>query len=368
MEALILSCGTGGGHDAASRAIQEELIKRGHKAVMINPYTLRSSKTADRINKTYISLVQKIPSGFGAVYKLGDLYRKFSFRSPVYHLNGKMIPYMDDYLKKNHFDVVIMPHLFPAEILTQMKNHNYNIPKTVFVATDYTCIPFTEETECDAYIIPSIELFSEFNDLGIPSSKIYPFGIPVSTKFNSNISKQLAREQLGLNKDDKYLLISGGSIGGGKLLKVIKSLYHCGENTAKFIVICGNNKKLYNKLSKKYNKDMIIIKSTDKIELYMKACDLYLSKAGGLSSTEAAVMGVTLIHLPSIPGCESKNANFFSKHKMCKRLSASKKDALEVFALLNNPSECEEIIENQHKYIPLNATQKICDFVIGLSS
>lgn len=33
MDALILSCGTGGGHNAAGAAIKEELIKRG---IMLN--------------------------------------------------------------------------------------------------------------------------------------------------------------------------------------------------------------------------------------------------------------------------------------------------------------------------------------------
>ena len=65
---------------------------------------------------------------------------------------------MEEYLSRNHFDIIITTHLFPAEILTCMKQKGIHIPKTVFIATDYTCIPFTEETECDAYIIPSDKL------------------------------------------------------------------------------------------------------------------------------------------------------------------------------------------------------------------
>ena len=46
MDALILSCGTGGGHDAAGSAVAEELINRGHHAVMLNPYTLQSEQNS----------------------------------------------------------------------------------------------------------------------------------------------------------------------------------------------------------------------------------------------------------------------------------------------------------------------------------
>ena len=48
-----------------------------------------------------------------------------------------------------------MPHLFPAEMVTQMKAKESIFPPTIFVATDYVCTPFTEETNCDAYVIPS---------------------------------------------------------------------------------------------------------------------------------------------------------------------------------------------------------------------
>lgn len=43
-----------------------------------------------------------------------------------------------------------------------MKRKGYELPPTVFVGTDYTCIPFTEETECDYYVIPAKDLEKEY--------------------------------------------------------------------------------------------------------------------------------------------------------------------------------------------------------------
>ena len=53
---------------------------------------------------------------------------------------------MEEYLQQHSFDVIVMPHIFPAEILGHMKNSGITLPPTIFVATDYACIPFTEET------------------------------------------------------------------------------------------------------------------------------------------------------------------------------------------------------------------------------
>lgn len=54
MEALILSCSTGGGHNTAAQAVFEALTKRGHHAVRMDPYTLVSEELANKVGQTYI--------------------------------------------------------------------------------------------------------------------------------------------------------------------------------------------------------------------------------------------------------------------------------------------------------------------------
>ena len=242
MDALILSCGTGGGHNAAAKAIAEELDTRGHHTVICNPYTLKSSKLAENIDKTYIAAARDIPGTFGCVYKLGDLYRRLPFRSPVYFINHGMDEILQRYLQTRHFDVVIMTHLFAAEILTNMKCHGIPLPKTMFVATDYVCTPFTEETECDAYVIPARDLTGDFVSRGLPAAKLYPLGIPTGRAFREPETREAAKARLGLRQDQKYILIAGGSMGGGKIEKAITKLqaYCAGRSgIALLLQLCG---------------------------------------------------------------------------------------------------------------------------------
>lgn len=183
MEALILSCSTGGGHNAAGKAVAQALESRGHHVTIMDPYQLASDGLALTIGNMYIKLVQKAPRLFGFVYFLGSMVRRIPGHSPVYWINGKMTDRMEEYLQQHSFDVIIMPHIFPAEILSHMKNSGITLPATIFVATDYACIPFTEETACDYYVIPSPELKEEFCGRGIPEEKIMPLGIPVRDEF-----------------------------------------------------------------------------------------------------------------------------------------------------------------------------------------
>lgn len=316
MDALILTCGTGGGHNAAALAMKEELIRRGHHAVVLNPYNLVSNGLAAKINTCYISIARNLPKLFGFIYSLGNLYRKLPFRSPVYFINGKINPILGAYLEEHHFDVIITTHLFPAEILTNMRNHGISIPKSVFIATDYACIPFTEETDCDYCIIPSADLIGEFSSYGIKPERIHPLGIPTKEAFHLQKDTGLLKKKLGLDPATKYILISGGSMGAGKLRYAIQTIFSHYENNSgvKLIVICGNNTALYKRLSRQYSDKMILIKHTDQMAQYMAVCEAVITKPGGLSSTEAAVSNSRLIHISPIPGCESKNARFFSKN------------------------------------------------------
>lgn len=225
MRVLILSCGTGGGHNAAASAMKEALEACGHSADVLNPYTLKTNKLAKIIDIVYVRLVQISPTLFGCVYKIGDAYRRLPWRSPVYFVNAQMVPVMDKYLKENKYDAILMPHLFPAEMVTQMKAKGINLPPTIFVATDYVCTPFTEETNCDAYVIPSRHVRYDFLRRGIPEEKIKSLGIPVRKEFAKKVSKGEARKELGLEEDTFYLLVSAGSMGAGGIVKIIKLLY-----------------------------------------------------------------------------------------------------------------------------------------------
>ena len=122
-----------------------------------------------------------------------------------------------------------------------------------------------------------------------------------------------------MSEDGIYYLVAGGSIGAGKIQQLLDLMREALEEVEQAVVICGRNKKLEKKLRKRYDgyKNISIIGSTDQMATYMRACDVLYSKPGGLSSTEAAVIGIPLIHLTPIPGCETRNRIFFRKHGMC---------------------------------------------------
>lgn len=360
MDALILSCGTGGGHDSAARAIGEELERRGHTARILNPYALKGDRLTAGINNTYIAAARSAPMAFGMVYKLGQAYRLLPVRSPVYYANHGMNGAMEEFLRENRFDVILTTHLFPAEILTNMKRHGADLPPTVFIATDYVCIPFTEETECSAYVIPSPASVEDFVGRGIPEGKLYPLGIPTSRAFREPQSREEVRRCLGIAPDIREILISGGSMGGGNVERAITRLrgHFGGQEGTHLTVVCGSNQRLLRQLENA--SDLTALGYTEEMAKLMRACDLFVTKPGGLSSTEAAVCGVPLFHTCPIPGCETYNARFFSSRGMSVFGDVTPQTLARVDALLADPVQRRAMVDSQRANISPTAGEDIC--------
>ena len=365
MEALILSCGTGGGHNAAAEAIVQELTRRGHSARMLDPYSLLDDRTAARVGNAYIRLVQWSPRMFGVAYQLGMAVRRIPGQSPVYWFQRRLARGMERYLREHPVDVIVMPHLFPAEAVTWLRRHGAACPPSVFVATDYTCIPFTEETDCDAYVIPAAELAGEFRGWGIPAEKLHPLGIPVRQQFRDAADRDAERRKLGLDPARQYLLLSGGSIGCGSLAQVVAQLRRELKPEQTMIVICGNHQRLFQRLSRLYSGDaqVQLLQSTPHMASYMRACDVFFTKPGGLSSTEAAVMEVPLVHLAPIPGCETHNEKVFASHGMSLSAGTHPRRLRAGVRLISDSAAVSAMRQSQHRVIPHHAAEEICSLL-----
>lgn len=90
MRVLVLSCKTGGGHDAAGMAVKEEMERHGHEVVFLDYLTLASEKTARVVGQAYIDIVKFMPKVFGMVYRLAGIVSRTVEHSPVYYVNAKM--------------------------------------------------------------------------------------------------------------------------------------------------------------------------------------------------------------------------------------------------------------------------------------
>ena len=361
---LILSCGTGGGHNSAAKAIQENLISKGIDTDFIEYLDIVNQRVRNNVNKLYIHSTRENGKVFKVVYKLGEIYQKTNLKSPVYALNFLNKKRLYKYIIDNNYKYIITTHLFAAQSLTAIKKEHHI--KFMAVATDYVCIPFWEETNPDYFVIPSEDLKEDFKNKGIPEKKLLPLGIPTAKTYRQLYSKKDYKEKLKFDVNEKYVLILTGSMGFGNITDMIKKLQKEIKQVY-FVISCGNNEELFKTLEKEYKntKNIVILPFTDKISDYMKASDIILSKPGGLTTTEIATLRKPFIHTMPIPGCENYNANFFDKRKMAIKCDTIEEVVENTKKLLKDETLQNEMIEKQEKYIRKDTCDKITDIVIS---
>jgi len=361
MKILILSCSTGGGHNTAGRAIKERLEYEGHEAVMMDPFSLSGKKTPERVGNTYVQVAKHAPGLFGMAYRLAKRISSSKHKSPVYYANIKAAKKLKAYLDENPYDAIVMPHLFPAEMVTYLKRKHMEIPPTVAVATDYTCIPFWEETECDYYIAPHEQLLEENIERGIPAEKLFPCGIPAGMAFSKPVNKTRARSKLRLPADKPVFLVMSGSMGFGKMHLFVFELTRKLIHDEQLIIICGNNKKTQLILKGTYrkNKNVHITGFTEHVSEYMDASDVVFTKPGGLSSTEALVKNIPIVHTAAIPGCETKNKEFFVSRGLSLASEHVHTQISQGITLVENKEIRDAMICTQKKYAKPNASADI---------
>ncbi len=370
MKALILSCNTGQGHNTAARAIMEELTARGIACEMQDALAFASKFISNTVCGIYNKASVRIPRVLGAGISTAKLTHKiFKKNSPCYVANLPYAGKVYRYIKKNGFDTVIMPHVFPSEALTWVERRlpNEGDLRTCFVATDYAYPPFLSETELDTYFIPHEDLREDFIAAGVPSDKIVVSGIPVAASFHTPMSREEAREALGLPKDKRILLIMTGSMGYGNTEELTARLLEkLPENTLVY-VMGGNNEKMKARIRDAHADDerLTVLDFTDKVSLYLAASDLLFTKPGGLSSTEAAVRGIPVLHTKPIPGWEQENIRFFKEHGMSDFGEDAESLVTKALFLLANPHRGEEMVESQRRNINAFAARDIVDFLLS---
>ena len=121
------------------------------------------------------------------------------------------------------------------------------------------------------------------------------------------------------------------------------------------------------KLKPKPSKPTKVLFFTNEVHKYMQISDLIITKPGGLSSTEAAAACVPLIHLITIPGCEERNADFFSARGMSVQTRSPGEAASLAVALARDPVACAAMRKRQAEEInPYSARDAVSHVLADL--
>ena len=134
-----------------------------------------------------------------------------------------------------------------------------------------------------------------------------------------------------------YLVMSG-SMGFGKIHLFAYELARRLKHGEQIVIICGSNTKLRNTLQAQFSHN-------------------------GLTTTEALQMNVPIVHTAPIPGCETRNREFFTARGMSIAAQHIRSQIRQGMLLVENEAVRLGMQSAQQGHTPKNPAEAICGFV-----
>lgn len=360
MRILILSANTGGGHNSTADALAEQLLRMNADCEITDALSMISEKASHFISWGHSYVYRKLPKLFGTAYRFEEKHPP----QKIYDYFAKGAVALQEKLLSEYFDAVICVHVFAAMMMTEVRRRFDSRIPNYFVATDYTCSPGVASLDADGFFIPHRMLFGEFVRATLPVNKLYATGIPVHSEFYERIDPVSARRELGLREDRKTVLLSCGSMGCGKLERHALELANRLPNDVTLVVLCGKNEELANDLNRFASDTFVVVGFTKYIPLYMSAADVYLTKPGGLMTTEAVAKRLPMVFIDAVPGCETRNFDFLTQMRVAEGAKNWKQAISKVTWLLDHPDVIAQQKANMDSFHAGIAAEQICRCVL----
>ena len=230
--------------------------------------------------------------------------------------------FIDAVLAEEKPDVVAATHAYCLSALAVAKQRMGQSFHLVSMPTDFCVNRFWVHPAIDTYIVAHeqvAELLERTH--GVQPERIRIHGIPVRRAFSSaaDAEKTHWKRERGLSPRMFTVLIAGGEGGYGRMDQVVAELMNR-EEALQIVVITGKNEALRQRLEAQWmgktaSHSLFIRGYEPELWKWLGAADVYITKPGGISCSEALTMRTPLILYQPLPGQERHNANFFLQHQ-----------------------------------------------------
>jgi processive 1,2-diacylglycerol beta-glucosyltransferase len=338
---MILTASYGDGHLQASRALKQRFLHQGIDQVQIVDLMKEAHPLLNTITTSlYVKSTQTSKFGlnyYGWSYYVTRDSKQDGTWSKYFNLLGKKK--LKEMIDQERPDAIINTFPFGAapEIGRQL-----GIP-TFTVVTDYALHARWIHPDTDKYYVATEELKAEMMCKGLTSGQIEVSGIPIRQAFyDISPTKNSFLERMDPSK--KIVLILAGSYGVLKNIEeMVSSLLI--KDACQLAVVCGRNQKLEHRLNLLYagNSNVHIFGFIENIHELMAVSSCIVTKAGGLTLSEALVLQVPIFIFKPFAGQEKENAIFLSQKGVASISHNTDELAAQILHILSNESYAQEI-------------------------
>jgi processive 1,2-diacylglycerol beta-glucosyltransferase len=291
---VLVSASIGAGHDRIAAELARRLKGQGFDADCHDFLATMPWGTGAFIRGAFRLILRRIPWGYGLLYAAGGRWRPAAALSrlllrPTHARLRRLIPP----------DTVAVVSTFPlsSQVLGSLRRRGHITAPLITVLTDFAVHTLWVAPGVDVHIALHEASAAQARYLG--ADGVVVSGPAVGPAFGRGSSSTRAeiRERFGLPVSGRLALLVTGSWGVGEVRSAAAEIARSGTNA---VVACGHNPAL----SKRLRRDGVghVLNWTDDMPALMRAVDVLVENAGGLSSLEAMALGLPLVSYRPIPG------------------------------------------------------------------
>ncbi|NGM84103.1 hypothetical protein G5B47_16925 [Paenibacillus sp. 7124] len=310
---LIVSSAFGDGHAKVAQAIEQSFRARGVDRVHIVDLFARVHPWLNGVSRAfYLKSAIYAPNLYGLMYGATSAMKPEDPLGRLLHSMGKRkAKGILEYIQP---DVII--HTFPYLAASELGKESASEVPVFTVITDYVLHGRWIHPHTMKYFIPTEKIKEALLAAGIDEQAIKVTGIPVRDAFRKFPDPAKVLRKHGLKDGRRYILLAGGAYGVmSRVRNILKSVLDRTEFD--LIVLCGNNHRLRTSLDNTYrnNSRVHILGYTDDVHELMSISFCLLTKAGGVTLTEAFAMSLPVIVYRPLPGQEAGNAESLTRQQ-----------------------------------------------------
>ena len=300
MKVLILTASVGEGHNAAARAISEEIRDRDPSAeIQVVNGLARVGRFWERfVVDGYKIQLDKAQWSYSWLY-----WSIVKSRTVTYFYKGLCAVIgsrkINALIEESDPDIVLSTYPLTSAMLASLKRRGKVTLPCANLVTDFAPHPMWMYPDLDDnYVmhISTVEMVSTMMEPS-PTTVVAPL---VARRFLGPSRREEARAALDVPDGAFVAMVVGGGWGVGNIERSARAV--ATVDGVWTVVICGRNAELKKKLESDPPPNSTILGFVDNMPDLIDACDLAVQNAGGLTSLEALRRGCPLVITDAIPG------------------------------------------------------------------
>jgi len=345
---LVLHATSGSGHQVAAKALASAMLELEPSAQVREVDTLVFASRFYRRTyvQSYNTMAARAPALWGALYHSWALAPVNRGTAPVRLAIDRInLRRLVRVLERERADAIVCTHFLPVEALSP-RRRKLQIP-LFCVITDFAAHPFWAFPHVDRYFVAADAVAEELAGHGVARDHIEVTGIPVDPRFARVLDRDASRREFGLDPARPVVLVMGGGAGVGPIADLSARLLAVGAHP-QVVAVCGNNEKLRARLQRMPEARAGNLKAlgfTHEVDVLLTAADAVVSKAGGLTCSEALIKGTPLVVFRPTPGQEVANADFLESRGAAVHADSIDDVATQVGRILSEPARRRGFVE-----------------------